>query len=175
MVHVVGDNTRPAEAELTFNQIMKTDGGAKLLDGHRKIGVLHLPGQSCLQVVAPAPWRIEIPLIAGNEERREKREPLDMVPVRVGDQQVSAHGLRSRGKQRLPETMRSGAAIEDDEGPVGWPHLHTGGVASVAQRRRPWRGQRSPRPPEPDPYHGMSHPSRVGGIIMRSSSAWNKV
>ncbi len=71
----MGDNMRLANAELTFNQIMEADGGAKLLEGHRKIGVLHLPSQRGLQVVAPAPWRIEIPLTAGNEERREKREP----------------------------------------------------------------------------------------------------
>src|SRR5712692_4487397 len=130
----MGDNMRLANAELTFNQIMEADGGAKLLEGHRKIGVLHLPGQRGLQVVSPAPWRIEIPLTSRNEERREKRESLNMVPVRVGDQQVSAHGRSSRGKQRLPETMGPGAAVEDDERPVGWPHLDTGGVASVAQR-----------------------------------------
>src|SRR5207244_6637916 len=43
VVHVVGDYVRSGNAELTFNQIMETDGRAKLPGRHREKRVLPSP------------------------------------------------------------------------------------------------------------------------------------
>jgi hypothetical protein len=56
-----------------------------------------------------------------------------MIPVRVGDQEVSV-AARPSGQQRLTQSVDAGAAIEDNQRAVVAPNLNTRRVAPVAQR-----------------------------------------
>ena len=47
------------------------------------------------------PWSIDVPGGAGHEQWGKKRETLDMVPVRVGDHEMSV-AARPGGQQRWP-------------------------------------------------------------------------
>jgi len=103
--------------------------------------MLHLRGQNRFETLAQATRRIQIPLAALGEDRREEGEALDVIPVGVRDHQMTVHGMLALGHQGLPEAMGAGATVQDDQGSVVGPRLDTGGIAAVAQRRRPWGRQ----------------------------------
>src|SRR5262249_54874489 len=84
----------------------------------------------------------------------EKGEPLDMVPVGVGDEDM--------GFDRPPvlnelfaEISEAGAGVEDDELVFREPHLDTGCISAVPNGTLPWGGDRSPGSPEFQP-HGVT-------------------
>src|SRR5262249_32014042 len=85
-------------------------------------------------------------------ERRKKRKTLDVVPVRVSKQEMTAYGVFARRHEAPTQIMSAGAAIQDNQRPVCSTHLHAGGVAPVANRARSRLCQRPARPPEPNPY-----------------------
>jgi hypothetical protein len=65
--------------------------------------VAHLAALTCqrlFELASERPWSIDVPRVAGHEQWCEKGEPLDMIPVRVGDHEVSV-AARSGGQQRL--------------------------------------------------------------------------
>ena len=67
----------------------------------------------------------------------EKREALDVVPMRVGDEDVHL-GERGTAREEVdPERARSRAAIEGDDRAVVGPHLHAAGVAAVERGGAP--------------------------------------
>ena len=66
-------------------------------------------------------------------ERAEERDALDVVPVKMRDEDVGANRFALRvALQLLPERAQSGAAVEDVE-VVAEANFDAGGVASVAQ------------------------------------------
>ena len=87
------------------------------------------------------------------EGRREEHQPLDVVHVEVGQQDV--HGPR-RARHGQAEIADPGAGVEHDGRPVLERHLHAGRVAPVPQRLRPGRGHRAARPPELDLHAAAS-------------------
>jgi hypothetical protein len=111
------------------------DGGAQLRECDREIRVLHLPREGPLELLAQASGRVDVPLIAGCEERCKERKALDVVPMSVGDHQVTAY--RPGCGERETEAVRAGAAVEDDERPGRRPYLDTRSVATVPHCGRP--------------------------------------
>src|SRR5262249_17061384 len=150
MVQVLGNDAHAPDRKLSLDEVVIPDAGVELLQCHRKIRVLHLAGERRFKLVPDAGWGVDIPLVAGDEQRREEGEALDVIPVRVGNEQVAAQRVLAGGQQRLPETMGAGAAIQDDERSVRDSHLYAGGVPPVAQRRRTRFGHGPPSTPEPD-------------------------
>ena len=79
------------------------------------------------------------------EQWGEEHQPLDVVQVEVGQQDVHvAAAAGDRGAQ-LPD---AGARIEDQLGPVGRGDSHARGVSPVAGRGGARHGDRSAHPPE---------------------------
>src|SRR6185437_15792747 len=108
-----------------------------------EIGVLHLPGEGLAHRLLETARRIDVPGVAGHKERAEKRQPLDVVPMGMADQQVTGHRLRRRLHQLLPEAERAGAAIEHDQGPGRGAQFDAGCIAAVAHSWAPaWRSSR---------------------------------
>src|SRR5262245_56871544 len=96
MVEVARDDAHLADLEAALLEIVESDRRATLRECDGEVGVFHLPGQRRLELLAEAAGRIDIPLVITVEERREEGEPLDVVPVRVRDQEVTPDGLRRR-------------------------------------------------------------------------------
>ena len=101
MIEILGDHPHAAEREAALDKVVIADGGAELRQGDGEIGVLHLPGQGSFQLLSQAARSIDVPFVARAEEGREERESLDVIPVRVRDEKMSAR-RRPAGDQRLP-------------------------------------------------------------------------
>ena len=97
----------------------------ELLERHGEVRVLHLSGKRALEREAQAARRVDVPLVAGHEERHEKRKALDVVPMRVGEHQVAAQRPLAGRRERHAEIVRPGAAIEDDQRSVVCSKLDT--------------------------------------------------
>ena len=141
MIQVLGGDAHATDCQCSLAEIVITDRRGQLREGDRKIWMLHLRGQNCFEALAQAARRVEIPLAAFGEHRREEGKALDMVPVRMSDQQVAMHGMLGLCHQRQPETMGARAAVQHDQGSVVRPCLDTGRIAPVAQGGRPGRRQ----------------------------------
>src|SRR5262249_61678469 len=113
VIEVMGKNLDVVDGERALDQVVITNGGRELLKRHRKIGVLHLPRERIAQGLREALGAVDVPLGAWREQRRKEREALDMVPVRVADQDVAR--LDAGLLQPLAERMRAGAAINDNQ------------------------------------------------------------
>ena len=99
--------------------------------------------------------------LLGLEEGREEREPLDVIPVGVGDEEMAAHRPRAGPHERLSQAVGPGAAVEHDERAVRGPDLDTGRVPAIAQRSRTGLRQGAARPPEPNSHAVLRSISRL--------------
>src|SRR5262249_36714745 len=74
--------------QLTLGEVVETDCGAELCERDGKVAVLHLSRQGPFELLAERARGVDIPCVAGDEERREERKALDVIPMGVGDHQV---------------------------------------------------------------------------------------
>ena len=87
---------------------------------------------------------------AGFKQRREKRQSLDVVPVRVGNQEVKVERFPGKFREeRFAECPQASAGVEKDEVGAG-TDFHAGGVAAVADRARSWHRNRAADAPKLD-------------------------
>jgi hypothetical protein len=81
-------------------------------------------------------------------ERREERDSLDVVPVEMGDKDVSVDRLVGElRRELLAEVAETCAAIEYVDLSVD-TDLYAGGVASVPHVLHLWSGRGTPHTPE---------------------------
>ena len=80
----------------------------------------------------------------GPEAGREEHQPLDVVEVQVGEQDVDP----AAGVEVEPEAADPGAGVEDQLLAAGQGHLHARGVAAVAVHVRPGGRDRAARAPD---------------------------
>src|SRR5205085_8468669 len=113
MIQITGCDAQLADREGTLDESVIADSGAKLLHGNGKIGIGHLPLQQRLEGLPRAPWPVDIPLVPRYKQRCEEGQALDVIPVHVGEQQMTTHRTASRGQQGLPESLRTRTTIED--------------------------------------------------------------
>src|SRR4030095_4729264 len=144
-----------ADGKRASGEIVKANRGAELGEGDGEVVVFHLPGQGPLELLPDCPRSVDVPRVARNEQRREEREPLDVIPVGVGDQQVAVAGGPARGRQRLSQAVRPGPAVQHDQRAVVATDLDAGRVAAVAQRGGTRLGHGPTGPPESD-IHAVS-------------------
>src|SRR6476620_10655960 len=119
-----------------------------------RIHVLHLDGkvipiqlatEDTLQVLTEKLCAPDGDLETRDIRWEEKWEPLDVIPMRVGDEEVNLpafppHDLR-------PEFANATPGIENELlRPVR--HAEAARISSVPQEARPWRWSRTARPPE---------------------------
>ena len=81
------------DLELAFDEIVVLDRRAEVEELDREVGVLHLARQRLVDRLVEAPGPVDVPHVAGHEEGREERQPLDVVPVRVPDEQVAVDAI----------------------------------------------------------------------------------
>ena len=112
MMQVLRGDVDVADLQRPLHEIMVVQRGAKFLEGDRKIRGLHLSGQRLAQRRADATRTIDMPLVTANEEWCKKGKALNVIPMRVADQDVAIQRRAPARDQRLAEAMGSGAAIE---------------------------------------------------------------
>src|SRR5439155_3412065 len=99
------------------------------------------------------------------EEGLEVGQPLDVIPVRVRQQDLRVHRAVLLPHELQPQWTDPGARVEDDYAPAGSLHGHARGVPAVAGGMDAGGGDRAPRPPK-------SH--RVG-LALGHPGSWAKL
>src|SRR4051794_1488230 len=90
-----------------------------------------------------------------------------MVEMEVGQADMQRTAITV--EEPLPQLANPRACVEDQSGVVGELDLYAGGVAAVADGRRPRCGERSPRSPDADD-HGAAGSSQKTDITPTASS-----
>src|SRR5436309_7306354 len=142
-----------SDAEEALVELRVVDTAPQLAELDGEVRVLHLPGHRLLEAPLEAARRVDVQLGPGQERGDEEREALDVVPMGVADEEVESHRLGHRPNEVEPEPADAGAAVEDDDGPVGGAYLGARRVAAVDGGRGSRRGDGSSRAPESD-LHG---------------------
>ena len=102
---------------------------------YREVGVLHLARKGLAQGRTEATGGVYVPFVAGHEEGIEERDTLDVVPMGMGDEDMATQGMDAAFHEGLAESVRPGAAIEDNNGAGSRTDLNTRRVASEANGR----------------------------------------
>ena len=141
MIEQIGRNRCRANLHLLLGrQGDILDLGLHLGFAHREIAVLQLDGHHLINA-APADRikrAVQPQAVAGDEIGNEKWQPLNVIPVRVGNKDIGCH--RQLGKQRLRKRENARTGIENNQLVEIGTHLDTGRVAAVTHCIRPWRG-----------------------------------
>ena len=141
-------------------QLAKGDLRPGLGERNGKVGILGLRGEHRLQVEVVALARVDRELVAALVKRREVRQPLDVIPVGMTNEQVNvgAPGL-TLGKF-LAEFADAGPGVDDDARSRGRAHLDARSVAAIALGFRPGNRQRPTHAPESN-FHDGRRPPRA--------------
>src|SRR6516164_929549 len=102
-----------ANAEESFFKLRIVDAARQILKLHREIGVLHLPGKRILKTTLECRRSVDVQLCSGKECGSEKGETLNVVPVRMANQEMNPMGTRPAQHIETKDT-NSCAAIEDE-------------------------------------------------------------
>ena len=162
MVQVLRFDEHVADAEEAFLELPEVDAAAQVTELHGEVRVLHLPRHRFLEVVLEADRGVDVQLGAGDEGRHEERKALDVVPVRVPDEEMQLERLLLGLHEMQTELANAGAAIEDDERPARRPDFDAGSIAAVFRGKGPGRSDRATGSPETY-FHATPLSPELGG------------
>ena len=100
-----------AESELAIECIVERDCGRQLRGFDREEGRGHEPAERRSEAFPVLARAVDVETGVGKLQRREEGQPLDMVPVQVGDEHVDLARLIG---ERLAKHAEPGAAVEND-------------------------------------------------------------
>ena len=100
MIQILRGDAHLSYREFSFGDVVKANRRWQLRERDGEVVVLHLTRQRPFELASERPWSIDVPRVAGHEQWCKKREPLDMIPVRVRDHEVSV-AVRPGGQQLL--------------------------------------------------------------------------
>src|SRR5262249_60663114 len=100
VIEILRGDTHFTNREFSLGDVVKANRRWKLRQRDGKVIVLHLTCQRLFELASERPWSIDVPRVAGHEQWCEKGEPLDRIPVRVGDHEMSV-AARPGGQERL--------------------------------------------------------------------------
>src|SRR5262249_23209306 len=93
MVQVMSGDFDVVDIEGTFDKLVIMNCSSELIRCYGKISVLHLTSERFAQRLVETLGTVDVPLIAGHKERSEEWDALDMIPMRMADQDVAAQAL----------------------------------------------------------------------------------
>ena len=165
MVQPHGLHDGVVKRDAVFLDIVKIAVRRHFRHVHREIRVRHLLFDGALQAAAAAGGVKEEVIVPALVQRPEEGDALDVVPVKMRDEDVRVDGLAAEfGAQRLAQIAEAGAAIEHVDAAVD-PHLDAGGVAPVTHVLGLRRRGRAPHTPELDVHAPPAAPSpRPAGL-----------
>ena len=121
-------------------------------NGNGEVRIVRLRREHRLQVQVVALARVDGHLVAALVERREERQPLDVIPVGVADEQVDARVAGLAFGQLLAQLADPGAGVDDDTRSRRRADLDARGVAAITFGLGPRHGKRPANAPEADPH-----------------------
>src|SRR5207302_4884375 len=137
-----GPDARRAYLPLAHRAVAKVDVGRQLAHLDRRERVGQVASDLVLQRGARCAGAPDRDLRIGTEERREEEQALDVVQVKVAEQDVD---IGAGGGQVRRQLANAGARVEDQLRAVGGRDVHARGVASIAHRLRTGAGERAAR------------------------------
>ena len=150
MVGAMCAHQKIADAEIKIRELLHFDIAGQLGERHRKIRAFHLAGHGGGETFARAFAAEDVQPAAGFINRRKKGQPLDVIPMRVREEQrqIERAALEFR-QQRLTEFAQAGAAVQNDD-VATVPDFNAGGVAAVTNGVRAGRRNRTANAPKLD-------------------------
>jgi hypothetical protein len=88
------------DIEGALNEVVIANPGSALIERDGEIGILHLPGQNFTQGLAEALRAVYVPFGTGYKKRSEEWDALDVIPMRMADQDVAAQAF-SAGRHQI--------------------------------------------------------------------------
>jgi hypothetical protein len=140
------------DIEGAFNKIVIMNCSFELIRRYGKISVLHLTGERFAQGLAETFGTVDVPLIARHKKRGEERDALDVIPMRVTDEDVTAQAFGAGRHQILAKRVSSSPTINDNKCSTRRAHLDARCISSVPSRARSRFGDRTARAPELDAH-----------------------
>jgi hypothetical protein len=93
MIQIVGGDLDIVNIEGALNKVVIANPCCALIERDREIGVLHLPGQGFTQGLAETLRSVYVPFVTGHKKRSEEWDTLDVIPMRMADQDVAAQAF----------------------------------------------------------------------------------
>ena len=90
MVEILRGDANVFDRKLAFHYFMILHVCGERVQRDREVGVIHLRREHFAERLAKPARPVNVPLIARHKERREERQALDMIPMRVRDEDVAA-------------------------------------------------------------------------------------
>ena len=154
-------NPNAADRVDAFGQVVVRDRCRQLIQVDGEIGELHLAGQDVMQRTAAAFGAIDCDGVPFDKGRSEERKTLNVIPVRMAEENVRVDGFLALRHQLGGQPARTGAAVENKKIAVGSRQLDARGVAAEVVRARSGSGDRPSGTPEtyfhepavPFPWH----------------------
>ena len=100
MIQIVGGDLDIVDIEGALDEVVIANLGPALIERDREVCILHLPGQGFTQGLAQALRAVDVPFVAGHKKRSEEWDALDVIPMRVADQDVAAQAF-SAGRHQI--------------------------------------------------------------------------
>jgi hypothetical protein len=148
MIKILGGDLYIVDIESTLNKVVPANLGSALIKGDGEIGKLHLPGQRFTQGLAEAPGAVDVPFVTRHKKRLEERDALDVIPMRMTDQDMAAQAFGAGQHQLLTQSVTSGSAIDNDKCAPRRLDLDARRISSVTSRARSGLGYRTASSPE---------------------------
>src|ERR1700686_4193212 len=99
----------------------------------------------------------------------EERKALNVIPVRMPEENIRVDGLLASGHQIGGQRVSARTAVENQKFAVGSGQLDAGGIAPEAVRARPGGSDRAPRSPEAHSHELATPCARHRPIARRSA------
>ena len=115
MIQIVGGHPDIVDIEGALDEVMIANPRCKLIERDGEIGVFHLPGQGFTQGLAESFGAVYVPFVAGFKKRSEEWDALNVIPMRMTDQDVAAQAFTAGRYELLTKSMSSGSAIKNNK------------------------------------------------------------
>jgi hypothetical protein len=121
-----------ADDQVLVGHVVEGDAAAQLVELHREVRRAHEVAEHLSERLVALGRAVDVELRTGPVGGGEERQPLDVVPVDVGDQCVAPEAtVEGLG---LAESAQAGTEVEHDRVLARHPQRHAGRVAAVALR-----------------------------------------
>src|SRR5258708_30151514 len=130
MIQVVGGDFDIVDIEGAFNEVVIANLGPALIERDGKIGIPHLSGQGFTQGLAKVLRAVYVPFVTRHKKRSEEWDALDMIPMRMANQDVAAQAFSAGRHQILTYRLSPRSPINNNNCSSCRPALDTPAVSS---------------------------------------------
>ena len=172
VIQIPGGHCHAANFKLALPQVMKMDFCTQLIEGHWEIAVLHLTRERVPKRFTKPGRAVNVPTPMFVKQRGEEWEPLNVIPMRVTDEQTSVQRGIGTGLQRLAQIEGTASAVDHHQSGIGSRYLNAGSVAPISHHSGPGPGKGTSGSPKLNLSGGRHEP--VNGRLGQAKSACAK-